>query len=467
MNLSLQRRKASKIETPSSLAEGVLRQPKCNKCHKILPHHSLLRKNETEAKVDKGAKYSIQAGHGVFKKHLGHDFGSLQVIDKGLRSIQPKLTISTPGDAGEKEADKVAEEVMNMPDALLETLSQDMSQSRRPAISISNAAKSTLARMKRPEDAYDSAADEESADEFEAEDGAPDQSKMIERAAANTRGARPDAPPCLARSIDDSCRGGGQTLPRQTRQFMESRFGYDFGAVRIHADGTAGDLAHQVRARAFTTNTHIFFARNEYQPEQMSGKKLLAHELAHVVQQNKGNSMNRLVQRSGNGSLNCPIYAGYDTSKALDKYNCAGLAHRTYDRKDHSSTRAALAKGSMVDCGKPCDHVGVVKHWLWEYDVHTEFSDGRVRTPPDSDFHTVGGPTDGDPAPMDSDEYYSKNGKRKVYGPGTAPSFRPPAREQSTKNDPNEEPVFDHGKPVYKVRSNFAESCYCLQCPNA
>jgi hypothetical protein len=101
-----------------------------------------------------------------------------------------------------------------------------------------------------------------------------------------------------------------------------------------------------------------------------------------------------------------------------------------------------------------------------EHDIHMEDSGGKVVAPTWRDFHTVGGPTDGDPLPKDSDEFYTKNGARKIYGPGTALSFKPVPKDQALSNDPSETPlVGDDGKPIYKVRSNFTDSCCCLPCP--
>jgi hypothetical protein len=245
--------------------------------------------------------------------------------------------------------------------------------------------------------------------------------------------------------------------------------------VRVHADQIAGDLAHQLRARAFTTGNRIFFAPGEFQPDRTGGKRLLAHELTHVVQQSlSGRGMARQIQRVGSGCLNCRPYCSYDSSADLSSYNCAGLAHRTYDYKSLAATKAFLAKGSSIGCDTSCDHVGVVKHWLWEFDSSIKDSNGKVLPQEvggvlvDSwrDFHTVAGPTAGDPAPMESDEFFSKDGMRSVHGPDAAPSFKPPARAQATHNEPAETPAVDgKGQPLYKVNSNITESCYCFPCP--
>ena len=78
---------------------------------------------------------------------------------------------------------------------------------------------------------------------------------------------------------------GGQPLPANTREFMQSRFARSLDTVRVHTDPTANDLARQVSAKAFTVRDHVFFAAGEYRPDQAEGRRLLAHELTHVVQQ--------------------------------------------------------------------------------------------------------------------------------------------------------------------------------------
>ncbi|MCE7936996.1 hypothetical protein DCC79_00305 [bacterium] len=85
-----------------------------------------------------------------------------------------------------------------------------------------------------------------------------------------------------------SLRGGGKPLPGPTRAFFEPRFGQRFGDVRVHTDGSAAELARSVNARAFTVGRDIVFGAGEYAPRTDGGKRLLAHELTHVVQQGDG-----------------------------------------------------------------------------------------------------------------------------------------------------------------------------------
>ena len=82
--------------------------------------------------------------------------------------------------------------------------------------------------------------------------------------------------------------GAGQALEGGVRSRMESAFGESFGGVSIHADATAASLSNNMRARAFTVGSDIAFAGGEYRPGTLVGDALIAHELAHVMQQRRG-----------------------------------------------------------------------------------------------------------------------------------------------------------------------------------
>ena len=84
--------------------------------------------------------------------------------------------------------------------------------------------------------------------------------------------------------------GMGSSLPGTTRRFMEGAFSADFSNVRIHTDARAAEMSHGMHARAFTYGNHIYFNANQFSPEQTEGKRLLAHELTHVLQQSNGGS---------------------------------------------------------------------------------------------------------------------------------------------------------------------------------
>jgi hypothetical protein len=82
--------------------------------------------------------------------------------------------------------------------------------------------------------------------------------------------------------------GGGAPLDATTRTFMESRLGHDFGAVRIHTGDKASESARAVNAHAYTVGSNVVFQRDAYAPDSDAGRRMLAHELTHVVQQRSG-----------------------------------------------------------------------------------------------------------------------------------------------------------------------------------
>jgi hypothetical protein len=86
-------------------------------------------------------------------------------------------------------------------------------------------------------------------------------------------------------SVPQALQSEGQPLDAGVRGRMESRFGHDFGQVRVHADAAAAESARSVDALAYTFGKDVVFARGQYAPHTTVGQKLLAHELAHVIQQ--------------------------------------------------------------------------------------------------------------------------------------------------------------------------------------
>ncbi|TBW39880.1 DUF4157 domain-containing protein [Azotobacter chroococcum] len=100
-----------------------------------------------------------------------------------------------------------------------------------------------------------------------------------------------EAPPSVGRALASL----GQPLEPALRQDMEQRFGYDFSQVRIHTGMQAAESAASVDALAYTVGNHVVFGANKFVPSTTAGSQLLAHELAHVVQQS--NSVPRFISR--------------------------------------------------------------------------------------------------------------------------------------------------------------------------
>ncbi|HEX8693832.1 MAG TPA: DUF4157 domain-containing protein [Longimicrobium sp.] len=181
---------------------------------------------------------------------------------------QAKLTVNTPGDPYEKEADRVAGQVMRMPE---------------PRVQRACAC---------------GGGTEEECEECRAR-GTVVQRRVAEEGAPHAEGTRPAAAPAI---VDEAARAPGRPLDPATRAFMETRFGRDFGGVRIHVGGQAAAAARAIRARAYTLGSDIVFGRDAYAPDTPGGRHLLAHELAHTVQQSRGGpgggAAGGLVQRA-------------------------------------------------------------------------------------------------------------------------------------------------------------------------
>ena len=85
--------------------------------------------------------------------------------------------------------------------------------------------------------------------------------------------------------------GAGRALEPATRAEMGSLFGFDFSSVRIHDDATAAETNARMRSNAYTMGTHVAFGRARYRPDTAAGRRLIAHELAHVLQQSRHTSV--------------------------------------------------------------------------------------------------------------------------------------------------------------------------------
>jgi hypothetical protein len=123
--------------------------------------------------------------------------------------------------------------------------------------------------------------------------------------------------PDLGRHVADTLSTGGTTLAPDVRGDMEQRFGRDFGNVRVHDDARAHDSARQASAAAYTVGDHIVFGAGRYRPDSQAGRGLLAHELAHTVQQAG-------LQRRGLDG----IQAGDDAALEAEADRAAGAALR-------------------------------------------------------------------------------------------------------------------------------------------
>lgn len=272
--------------------------------------------------------------------HLQRTIGN-QAVQRLLQSgtLQPKLAISQPDDAYEREADRVAEQVMRMPEPSLQRACAPCAANAIPCPNC------------------------------DTEEEQPVQRRM-DAALETSDGSVPEGFP---QSL-----GPGQPLDRATRAFFEPRFGVDFGAVRIHTDTHAAASARAINALAYTVGRDVVFNSGQYAPQSDSGKRLLAHELTHVVQQKAGHCAT-LQRQVATESAITKEYAAALSNQELEQQGriltarASGLdpSHREYDAVGASllillnekakRSRAMPAKGSpLIDLIKKCSAAGLL-----------------------------------------------------------------------------------------------------------
>jgi hypothetical protein len=159
-----------------------------------------------------------------------------------VRSGAANLTVGPTGDSLEREADAVADHVMRMPAA---------------------GAQAAQTRADAPP-------------------------SVRAKSDSTGRAATPTGPAAAPPVVHDVLNSPGQPLDAATRSYFEPRFGRDFSDVRIHHGAQAASAAAGVQARAFTVGRNVVFGAGEHNPASERGKRLLAHELTHVVQQSDG-----------------------------------------------------------------------------------------------------------------------------------------------------------------------------------
>ena len=186
---------------------------------------------------------------------------------RAAANLQPKLAVNEPGDAFEQEADRVADQVMRMP----EPGPPAEPGAVAPAASPVPLRRRVSALQRKCVCGGSSGA---------CDDCKADSEEKLQRRASDRRGPA-TAPPI----VHEVLRSPGQPLDAATRAFMEPRFGRDFGDVQVHTGGKAAESAGAVNARAYTVGNHVVFAAGQFMPTAPAGQRLLAHELAHVTQQ--------------------------------------------------------------------------------------------------------------------------------------------------------------------------------------
>lgn len=210
-------------------------------------------RDEMHPHLHAGAGTSGGLAH--FQKTYGNQ-AVLRTLSHPAPAVQTKLQVNQPGDEFEQEADHVADQVMRM-------ASPPAVQRRCSSCEQENQLQRKCAHCEEEEE-----------------------KNQLHR---KESGAGPAvAPP----SVHEVLRSPGEPLDAASRAFFEPRFGHDFSSVRIHRDAKAADSAHAVGALAYTVGNHIAFAGG-LEP------RLMAHELAHVVQQGAG-AHRALPSQAGN-----------------------------------------------------------------------------------------------------------------------------------------------------------------------
>jgi hypothetical protein len=222
------------------------------------------RDDQTEAS---GAHRSSETRAGPLTFHddlmtLQHTIGNRAV----RRLLQTKGLMVSSADPYEKEADSMAEQALRTPPA-------------RPPVSLTPEKRSSL----RPARQIDS--ENKPADLAPSDMESPNESDR--QAAEPILAAPPAEPPSDPRNPLKDLASKSQALSPQTRQFFEPRFGHDFRRVRVVTDRRAQQLAADLNAQAFTFGSKIFLNKGRFRPQTLAGRRLLAHELSHVVQQTR------------------------------------------------------------------------------------------------------------------------------------------------------------------------------------
>ena len=230
----------------------------------------------------------------------------------GSKAVQAKLTIGQPGDKYEKEADSMADSVVNQSskkpniqnkeissiqreslaspqeDEKLGTAEQRVEEDKlvqeKPEINKKEGEEEEMVSKKEGEEeemvSKKEGEEEEMVSKKEGEEEEEVQTKSNAASQTASRG--------LSQQIKSKS-GKGKSLAKNTKSEMESSFGVDFSDVNIHTDTDAVKMNKKLGAQAFTHGNDIYFNSGKYNPDSTAGKHLLAHELTHTIQQQKEN----------------------------------------------------------------------------------------------------------------------------------------------------------------------------------
>ena len=226
-----------------------------------------------------------------------------QAVQRMVRSgaLQAKLRIGQPGDVYEQEADRVADAVMRMPEPRMQRQVEPEEEEEEETLQTKPLAKQIkpLVQVQRQEEP------EEEEEILQAKPLAEEITPLVQRQVEPEEEeeeeemlqaqSREDATSEVPNDLESQINAirGGQPLAESERAYFEPRFGADFSQVRLHTDSQAAESARAVNARAFTVGQDVVFGAGQYAQGASEGRRLMAHELTHVHQQQS--SLNRVI----------------------------------------------------------------------------------------------------------------------------------------------------------------------------
>ncbi len=193
------------------------------------------------------------------------DFSAISILPPQQFQLQPKLKINSPNDKYEQEADRVAEQVMRMPEPIVQRKCMQCGKEEEHLQMKSLVKNLPMTAVQRK--------------------CAKCQEDELIQTKSNSNSSS-TVSPGLMNQIGNT-KGSGHPLDTNTQAFMEPRFGADFSGVRIHSGDGASLMNQEINAKAFTVGSDIYFNNGMYNPQSGDGKRLLAHELTHTLQQSK------------------------------------------------------------------------------------------------------------------------------------------------------------------------------------
>lgn len=237
----------------------------------------------------------IQSDSGLAHRNVAkanREGGRRKSVKEGINApsrqtiVQPKLELTTPGDSYEREADRMADFVMQK-------------------------GGNAPAEMPSATSVFP---------------------PVLSRRASSSAGVAVDT---ATESGIHASHGGGQPMPAALRSQMESGFGADFSGVRLHTDNVAVQMNHNLQAKAFTYGNDIFFNSGQYQPHSAAGQHLIAHELTHVVQQS--GKVGR--EEDNNNSSGHPMYSYVRDRQWINDYVLSDMAANRKLEENYKKTR--------------------------------------------------------------------------------------------------------------------------------